>query len=31
MSRNAPAASLDALRADRDATAGHEDNDPYDR
>jgi antitoxin (DNA-binding transcriptional repressor) of toxin-antitoxin stability system len=31
MSRNAPASSLDAFRADQDATADHEDGDPYDR
>jgi antitoxin (DNA-binding transcriptional repressor) of toxin-antitoxin stability system len=30
-SRNAPAASLDAFRADQDATAGPGDSDPYDR
>lgn len=31
MSRNAPAGNLDAFRADQDATADHEDGDPYDR
>ena len=31
MSRNAPAGDLDAFRADQDATAEHEDGDPYDR
>src|SRR5689334_6014180 len=31
MSRNAPAGSLEAFRADQDATADHEDGDPYDR
>jgi hypothetical protein len=31
MSRNAPAGSLDAFRADQDATADHEDGDPDDR
>jgi prevent-host-death family protein len=31
MSRNAPASNLDAFRADQDATADHEDGDPYDR
>jgi prevent-host-death family protein len=31
MSRNAPASSLDAFRADQDAAADHEDGDPYDR
>jgi antitoxin (DNA-binding transcriptional repressor) of toxin-antitoxin stability system len=31
MSRNAPASSMDAFRADQDATADHEDGDPYDR
>jgi prevent-host-death family protein len=30
MSRNAPASSLDAFRADQDATADHEDDDRYD-
>jgi antitoxin (DNA-binding transcriptional repressor) of toxin-antitoxin stability system len=31
MSRNAPAASLDAFRADQDATADHDDTGPYER
>jgi prevent-host-death family protein len=31
MSRNAPAASLDAFRAHQDAAAGHEDSDPDER
>src|SRR5580692_5092098 len=31
MSRNVPADNLDAFRADQDATADHEDGDPYDR
>jgi antitoxin (DNA-binding transcriptional repressor) of toxin-antitoxin stability system len=31
MSRNGPASSLDAFRADQDAAADHEDSDPYDR
>ena len=31
MSRNAPTGDLDAFRADQDATADHEDGDPYDR
>lgn len=31
MSRNAPAGNLDPFRADQDATADHEDSDPYDR
>ena len=31
MSRNAPAAELDAFRADQDAAADHEDSDPYER
>src|SRR5579859_73272 len=31
MSRNAPAGSLEAFRADQDATADHEDSGPYDR
>jgi hypothetical protein len=31
MSRNAPAASLDAFRADQEAAADHEDSDPYER
>lgn len=31
MSRNAPQGSLDAFRADQDATADHEDDYPYDR
>jgi len=31
MSRNAPPGNLDAFRADQDATADHEDGDPYDR
>ena len=31
MSRNAPASYLDAFRADQNATADHEDGDPYDR
>ena len=31
MSRNAPAGSLDAFRADQDATADHEESDPYER
>ena len=31
MSRNAPVGNLDAFRADQDATADHEDGDPYDR
>jgi prevent-host-death family protein len=31
MSRNAPASNLDAFRADQDATAEHNDDDPYDR
>lgn len=30
MSRNAPVSDLDAFRADQDATADHEDGDPYD-
>jgi hypothetical protein len=29
-SRNAPAGNLDAFRADQDATADHEADDPYD-
>jgi prevent-host-death family protein len=31
MSRNAPAGSLDAFRADQDTAADHEIGDPYDR
>ena len=31
MSRNAPVSNLDAFRADQEATADHEDGDPYDR
>jgi prevent-host-death family protein len=31
MSRNAPAGRLDAFRADQDATADHEEGDPYER
>lgn len=31
MSRNAPEGGLDAFRADQDATADHEDGDPYER
>jgi prevent-host-death family protein len=31
MSRNAPLGNLDAFRADQDATADHENDDPYDR
>ena len=31
MSRNAPGSDLDAFRADQDATADHEDSDPYER
>jgi prevent-host-death family protein len=31
MSRNAPAGSLDAFRADQDASADHEDSDIYER
>jgi prevent-host-death family protein len=31
VSRHAPAGNLDAFRADQDATADHEDGDPYDR
>lgn len=31
MSRNAPADSLDAFRADQDASADHEDSDIYER
>jgi antitoxin (DNA-binding transcriptional repressor) of toxin-antitoxin stability system len=31
MSRNAPTGNLAAFRADQDATADHEDGDPYDR
>jgi hypothetical protein len=31
MSRNAPTSDLDALRADQDAAADHEESDPYER
>ena len=31
MSRNAPTSSLDAFRADQDATADHQDGDPDER
>ena len=31
MSRNAPISDLDALRADQDAVADHEESDPYER